>query len=72
MFLIVYHHTVISNILKTLGVDIRNLGFNPTPKEEEFDRIYCVIPEGRSRNSRLILLRYGEPYQKPSPGGKGR
>ena len=64
VFLIVYHHSVFPDILDTLGCDTNNLAFKIMPKEEEFDRIYCVIPEAPPKNSRLILLRYGKPFKE--------
>ena len=65
VFLIVYNHSAFSNILDNLGIDTKHLGFDPKPEEEEFDRIYCVIPEAPSKNSpRLLLLRYGRPFER--------
>ena len=65
VFLIVYHHTVIPAILDKLGFDTNHLGFKAEIEDEEFDRIYCVIPEAPPKKSRIMLLRYGET----SPSG---
>ena len=53
--LLVHHHSVIPNLLDTLGYKDEPLFV----EDSEFDRIYVVLPDPATHTYRVLRLRYG-------------
>lgn len=54
VILLVHHHSVIPGIMKGLGYEEP-----PIVEDEEFDRVYVVIPQPADHTYKILRLRYG-------------